>query len=103
MKKFILSLFTAASIFSAGNLFAQSFSIQHDTVYATVSSLSNISDPVINNSNSSITVNWNIVATNFPSDWINQLGVCDNNGCYNTNNSTLWNGSYGQKHSYPFN
>lgn len=83
MKKFILSLFTAASIFSGGSLFAQSFSVQHDTIYATVSSLSNVSDAILNNTNNTVTINWNVIATNFPSDWINALGICDNVACYN--------------------
>lgn len=101
MKKFILSLFTAASIFSAGNSFAQSFSVQSDTVYMTMgSSLMYADDPITNNTSNPITINWNVVATNFPSDWIGLVGICDNATCYsNGSNAALWNGTTGPVHA----
>ena len=74
---------------------AGTFSVT-DTVYANVTSSSGsvtVPDYVHDISTDSIKINWKIVGTDFPTDWISNTGggstgLCDNNLCYNM--TTLW-------------
>jgi hypothetical protein len=90
MKKILLLTISAIGLFTA-QLKAQVFSVSSDTVNATVVSSAVIHDDITNNTSSNITVRWSVVATSFPTDWLNStaFGICDNNLCRNNNGDTL--------------
>lgn len=97
-------IFTAilGILFLSGNYTtkAQSFSVQKDTAvffWPGGTTAQNFVNGVINPTTvatDSITIQWKVIATDFPSDWISNTtgssvtGVCDNNLCYIA--SALW-------------
>jgi len=89
MKKLILIIFITIGLISSKNVSAQSFTVEYDTIYATVGYSTNINDLITNITNNPITLNWKITSTNFPSDWLNTLGICDNVTCYNNSSNSL--------------
>jgi hypothetical protein len=70
---------------------AQSFSIS-DTVRSTPSGFTNIMNTFNNLTSGNLKVDWKVVATDFPADWlfrsdtINRIGLCDNMLCYSLGN-----------------
>lgn len=100
MKKILLSLLCVVNVFSAGLLYAQSFTAP-DTVRATVSSTATITSPINNISSSSFTLRWNVIATDFPADWQTDtaFGICDNNLCRGNSGGALWNGTTGAQYT----
>lgn len=91
MRKFF-TLFVIAVAFAGSSAFAQSFTMERDTVFVTVSgsSIQYLYDTVAPTSGS-ITLKWNVVSSNFPAEWISSSsgnGICDNNLCYGI--SSLW-------------
>lgn len=99
MKKNLLLICCLFLVGAGTNLKAQSFSVQHDTVTATVNGVASVNDYIINLTTSPITLSWHVTASNFPADWLTQaaFGVCDNNVCYSNGPDThghsmqLWN------------
>ena len=92
MKKIFTLFCTVAILTGFSRVNAQSFTMGSDTLYYTVSGTSIIT---VNNTvlpaTGPVTLNWNIVATNFPADWITASGLCDNQLCYNVGLPTnLW-------------
>jgi len=94
MKKFLLSLSLVIGFLVPRAAQAQSFTTQYDTVYATVNGISAVYDYIINTGSTSVTLNWKVIACNFPHDWlgVTQFGICDNQYCYGNNSDMhLWN------------
>ena len=89
-----LVIVTLLLFFSTG-LYAQTtFTVQHDTVNATLGigpgvtvedGVSAVTDTVI--------IVWKVVASDFPADWINVGAICDNRACVFT--TTLWSPTSG--------
>jgi hypothetical protein len=90
MKRILL---TTYSLFCfAGLSFAQ-FSIA-DTVRSWTNGAAQFNDYITTTGN--VYVYWKVVATNFPSDWLPGLSICDNYTCItNGSSQLLWNGTTG--------
>jgi len=69
---------------SAGSSIAS----QHDTVSFSTAGSYNAVNGIINNTTNNMTVQWKVVASNFPADWLPVTGFCDNNSCYS--GSSIW-------------
>ncbi|NDC41301.1 MAG: T9SS C-terminal target domain-containing protein [Chitinophagia bacterium] len=88
MKKIFTLSFLICSLAMPMLAGAQSFSIA-DTVRFTLAGGG--SEDINNNltiNTSSLVLKWNVSSTNFPSDWIAAMGICDNVLCYPS--SSLW-------------
>lgn len=87
MKKLLLLFFIVA--IGNGKTIAQSFTMQADTVYYTISGsgITNNEDAVIPNSDT-VTLHWHVIYCNFPTSWMTASGICDNVLCYTMNG--LW-------------
>lgn len=87
MKKLLFFLFIAAIV--SNKIKAQSFTMQADTIYYTLSGIdvNTIEDAVQPNA-SSVTLQWHVIACNFPASWVSASGICDNILCYTMNG--LW-------------
>lgn len=81
MKKFITLLSLAGALLAGSSTYAQSIDVQHDTVTISGAGFHEASNYLINTTTSAVTVEWKVIATNFPSDWIANTGICDNNTC----------------------
>lgn len=88
MKK-IFILFSIIAALSSTIVKAQSFSVTHDTINYSwpngYPSTIKIYDYIINPGATpadSIYLKWKIISSDFPSDWIDNTGICDNNSCY---------------------
>ncbi len=93
MKKYLFIVFSFLGLFSYKSVNAQSFTTQMDTVFATYSGGTLVAPDYIStpSSNDSLRLAWRVIATNWPSDWLPYLSVCDNNNCYYNGTHTLWN------------
>jgi Secretion system C-terminal sorting domain len=72
---------------------AQTFSVPHDTVYATVRGASIIHDDITNTTATQFKLRWHVLATDFPADWLTPtaFGICDNLTCLaNSGDTLLW-------------
>jgi len=81
MKKFITLLSLTGALLAGGSTYAQSISVQHDTVTLSGAGFHEASNYLINNTTSAVTVEWRVLSTNFPSDWLSNTGICDNATC----------------------
>ncbi len=86
MKKGFTLLALVCASFMGGRSYAQSFDVQHDTVYHSASGSFSITNNINNLTSAADTLQWKVVSTNWPADWIATLGICDNMGCY----SDVW-------------
>lgn len=87
MKSMIRFTLGILLLFSSYISSAQSFSVQHDTVYFKYSGteIATVADGIINRSTNpedSITLAWKVLATDFPSDWQAKSGLVDNKNVY---------------------
>ncbi len=82
MKKNVLYTVLFFVIGCAVNVNAQTFTIQHDTVTATLSGQTKFYNDITNISGAAILVDWKIAAHDFPTDWQSSFALCDNNTCY---------------------
>ncbi len=104
MRKIYLLLSGIFLFISAYNVTAQTFNFQNDTVILTYTGtgLQNLPD-LINNPSTivtdSVTINWKVIATDFPTDWQGATGICDNKLCYNF--PGLWPTSLRTSYPYP--
>lgn len=89
MKKIFTLLAVAVAMLGNKTASAQSFGVTSDTVTYTVTgtALTNVHNDITSVVDSVI-LHWNVVYSNFPSDWVAASGVCDNFLCYNL--SALW-------------
>ena len=74
-----------------------SFAVQHDTVAFTTAGGYGVTNGINNLTSGPIGIRWKVVATNFPSDWIAGLGICDNVTCLNS--TSLWPGDTGSNNA----
>ncbi len=91
MKKMLSFFITTIIVLLAANTYAQSFSIEKDTVkiiYHYTGSSHLYRDSIVPPASGSVILNWKVKATNFPADWLNCTTICDNRSCYNW--SMLW-------------
>lgn len=91
MKKILLACLIMMS--AAVSSFAQ-FSTA-DTVKAYVGTAPFYYAYINNTSGGSLTVKWQIIGSDFPSDWLADLNICDNHICYTNSGGGLWNGTSG--------
>ncbi len=91
MKKFLFFLSAIVVLFGSTASFAQTFSIEKDTVrltYLQGTGLQFMRDSIVPGASSTI-IDWRVIATNFPADWLaTSPGICDNQSCYPM--SLLW-------------
>ncbi len=80
MKKLITLLLAIVS-FGLCKSFGQSFSIEHDTVTASVGGSAHLYNKINNLTSGNITITWNVIASDFPTDWQLNTGMCDNALC----------------------
>ncbi len=81
MKKFITLLSLAGALLAGESTYAQTVDVQHDTVNISGAGFHEAPNYIINLSSSPITIQWKVMSTNFPNDWIANTGICDNNTC----------------------
>jgi hypothetical protein len=102
-KYYLLLVITSLPVFQNSN--AQTFSTAHDTLYGNAyqcPSFSNLDNPITNPSSSSININWKVVASNFPADWLPNFGIIDPSTAYSNIGLGLWNGTTGAMHTAPY-
>ena len=97
MKKIFTLFFSAASLFCSLKSDAQSFTRYKDTVlmtYVPGGGLELLNDNIsVPASGSDVTLKWNVISCNFPSDWLANAnpGICDNQLCFSfAGASGLW-------------
>ncbi|HXS35290.1 MAG TPA: T9SS type A sorting domain-containing protein [Flavipsychrobacter sp.] len=97
MKKFLLSVLGVSGLFLTSlKANGQAFVTQADTLYHTINGLGELTNEITNKTGASFTIQWQVVASDFPADWIPPVGICDNHNCYyNTKTIDLWNGFSG--------
>lgn len=88
MKKLFTFILMTIGVASVKDAVAQSLSFGADTVTFSASGTYNAASNITNSSGSNMTVQWKVVSTNFPSDWLTNTGICDNSNCYTT--SYFW-------------
>ncbi len=99
MRKIIFGFIGFFAVCFTNLALGQGFTVQSDTVWITNPSGSYF-DKITNTTSSNIVLKWNVIASNFPPDWLYQigsnvgLGVCDNHGCYANiiGDTSIWNG-----------
>jgi hypothetical protein len=91
MKKIYTLLAGLALTFASGTVMGQSFTTP-DTVKIYTSGASDAHAPVNNLTPGGIALQWKVIATNMPADWLNEpvtgIGICDNKNCFGM--SSLW-------------
>lgn len=101
MKK-LFTLITGFLLLYATGVYAQassggSFTIQHDTVNASpsVAVSTTVLDAIsaVGTGTTTVTIDWKVIASDFPSDWVPVYSICDNSLC--TPGSGLWTPSGG--------
>jgi hypothetical protein len=93
MKKILLFITGCIGLLSPVFVKAQSFTTNTDTVWANVGGIATVHNDITNTTSNNLTVNWRVVATNWPADWLDNVafGICDNRVCRNNiNDSLLW-------------
>lgn len=88
MKKFFVMLSFASMFFATGKSVAQSMSSPHDTITFSTNGFYEAHNDITNLLSGNLTAQWRVVASNFPTDWINNTGICDNSTCIS--GSGLW-------------
>jgi hypothetical protein len=78
MRHFLLSVLMVLASLGAG---AQSVSSEKDTVWVYATGAYHAYDYVTNHTTDTVTVLWEVAATNFPADWLLATGMCDINNC----------------------
>lgn len=67
---------------SAGNSYAQSFTIDRDTTYINGSTTVNAPNNVTIPTGSAVSIQWAVISHTLPTDLMNTIGVCDNATCF---------------------
>lgn len=86
MKKIYTLITAALFLVAVKHVQAQSsgssFSVQHDTMYISTAGFANMINGVNNTSGGSLPIQWKVLSSNFPTDWIPGVGICDNSNCF---------------------
>ncbi len=100
MKKLFTIFSLGCALITGNTANAQSFTVQHDTVWinASGSGLAEAHSDITNTTASDITIEWKVTATNFPDDWVDNTGICDNASCYSGNLIWVSSTSTGTSH-----
>lgn len=86
MRRIVLTAALAlAGLISANNVNAQSFTMAHDTIKATVWGPTVLSNDITNNTSLPINISWHVIYHNLPTSWQVEAGICDNINCYSNN------------------
>src|ERR1700747_3690587 len=91
MKKIFTLTIAALFLFTSAKVGAQSFHV-YDTARCSTTGTATIIDTIYNTGTGSVTLDWKVVASDFPSDWIPNFSLCDNHTCYSNSGSALWPG-----------
>jgi Secretion system C-terminal sorting domain len=99
MKKILLALFIGLNLAAPSKIKAQSFTVAHDTVWATVNSYAAVNDNITNHTAGNLTLSWHVIASDFTPSWLAPavFGACDNHNCYS--GVSVWTGSSGSTFS----
>jgi hypothetical protein len=98
MRKIILFLLCAVSFVNFS--WAQATFSNADTVSSWAGNAVQYNAYITNLTGNMLAVNWKVTATDFPSDWVSSLSMCDNHICYTNGTGVMWNGTSGtQFHS----
>jgi len=91
MKK-VFTFLSLLAAMSAGNSYAQTFTIAKDTTYVNGSTLikahNNITVPV----GSAVSIQWAVISSTLPNELMSTIGICDNSDCYGA--AQVWPTSY---------
>ncbi len=102
--KQIFTLLVGIFLFFTTKLTAQSFTVQHDTVNsAPPVGVSTTIEDGVTATVSSATIDWKVIASDFPTDWVPVYSICDNASCWS--GSGLWTpsgGTLATKTSMPY-
>lgn len=82
MKKGFTLFALVCTLFAGSRAMAQSFTVGQDTVIFGTNTFYTAINNVTNTSAIPDTIQWRIASTNWPSDWIATLGLCDNVNCF---------------------
>src|SRR5690606_28914484 len=91
MKKIVLAVLGFGSMLFTTKIHAQSFTPDKDLVKYTVYQNADIHNNIVNNTSSDITLSWRVLNHDFPTEWKEGTGICDNVTCYT--NSVLGPGT----------
>lgn len=98
MKK-VFTFLSLLAAMSAGNSYAQTFTIDRDTTYinsnTTVNAPNNITIPP---GSSAVSIQWAVISQTLPTDLMNTIGVCDNATCFGS--TDVWPTNF-RTSSYP--
>ncbi len=81
MKK-VFTFLSLLAAMSAGNSYAQTFSIERDTTYINSNTTVNAPNNVIVPAGSPVNIQWAVISSTLPTDLMNTIGVCDNATCF---------------------
>ncbi|MCD6010332.1 MAG: hypothetical protein K0Q79_194 [Flavipsychrobacter sp.] len=95
MKNILLGVLFSLGVAAPAITHAQSFTFPHDTVTQSVGGFANIHNNITNSSSSSVSLQWRVIASNFPADWLTSsaIGICDACTCISNTSNQLWNPS----------
>jgi hypothetical protein len=99
MKKVFTLLSLAGALMAGNGASAQSISVQHDTVSFSTGGSYEAHNDITNLTGSALTLQWRVVSSNFPTDWMANTGICDNSTCIS--GSGLWPAGTTYESVYP--
>lgn len=83
MKKIVLAVLGfGGMLLTTGALAQGSFTLQHEHVKYTLVGYGEIHSNITNNTPSNLQVSWRVLSHDFPNDWKEATGICDNVTCY---------------------
>ena len=93
MKKILLGVMFSIGLASSAFVTAQTFTTAHDTVSTFVGGFANIHNNITNTTTGALGIQWRVIGSNFPADWltVSALGICDACTCITNSSNALWN------------
>jgi hypothetical protein len=82
MRKLLTLLFATTLSLAAKNALAQSIVPTIDTIWTDPWGYQHLHNYLNITTSTPFTIDWKVVETNFPTDWLPLFQVCDNNNCY---------------------
>lgn len=95
MKYRFITMLALAGLFIGKKADAQVFTVSTDTVTASFAKVETMNNPLKNVTGTNLVINWHVVSTDFPSDWLTgfAFGICDNTLCLANLGGSLWDES----------
>lgn len=87
MKK-VFTFLSLLAAMSAGNSYAQSFTIDRDTTYVNGNTTVNVPNNITIPAGSAVGMQWAVISHTLPTDLMNTVGVCDNSSCFGS--TDIW-------------